>query len=183
MKALKSTVGIALALFVTAATTAIADEPQMPQMTAEHESLGMWVGTWSGTGEMKPGPFGDGGPMSWTETCSWFEGGKFHVVCKSKGEGPMGPMKGLGIMGYNAEKKVYTYYGVDNTGWSGYSEGTRSGDTWTYQNEELMGGKTYHSRFTLAMKSDTKITMTWEMSEDGANWAVMMEGTSKRMAK
>jgi hypothetical protein len=86
-----------------------AEEPQMPQPTAEHEVLGMWVGTWSGEGEMKPGAFGPGGPMAWKEDCSWFEGAKFHVVCTSEGDSPMGPMKGLGIVGYHPEKKAYTH--------------------------------------------------------------------------
>ena len=92
----------------------------------------------------------------------------------------MGAMKGLGIIGYNGERKVYTHHGVDSSGWSGYSEGTRSGDTWTYQSEEMMGGKTYHTRFTITMKSPTQMVFTWEMSEDGSNWMLLMDGTSEK---
>ena len=56
---------VALALFSSA--VGLAEEPMAPpQPTAEHKELGMWVGGWSGTGEMKPGPFGPGGPMSST---------------------------------------------------------------------------------------------------------------------
>ena len=92
----------------------------------------------------------------------------------------MGPMKGLGIVGYNAEKKVYTHYGVDSAGWAGLSEGTRSGDTWTYRSEETMGGKTLHTRWSMTKKSPTTIAFSWEMSEDGSNWTTMMEGTSEK---
>ena len=77
--------------------------------------------------------------MNWTEDCDWFGGAGFHVLCKSQGTSPMGPMLGLGIIGYNAGKKVYTHYGVDNNGWSGYSEGTHSGSDWVFQSEETMG--------------------------------------------
>lgn len=170
---------LVVALFLTSA--AAAEEPSgPPQPMAEHKELGMWVGTWMGSGELKPGPFGPGGPMNWTEECSWFAGAEFHVVCKSKGEGPMGPVQGLGIVGYDPAKKVYTHYGVDSSGWSGYSEGSRSGDNWAFRSTETIEGKTYHSRFTMVMKSPTEMTFTWEMSEDGETWVAMMDGTSKK---
>lgn len=179
MKILRSLVVVALALFVT--SVGFAEELSgPPQPTAEHKELAMWLGSWAGSGEMKAGPFGPGGPMKWTEDCSWFAGAEFNVVCKSEGEGPMGPVKGLGIVGYNPSKKVYTHYGVDNTGWSGYAEGSRSGDTWTFQSTETVEGKTYHSRFKMIMKSPKEMTFTWEMSEDGKTWTAMMDGTSKK---
>jgi hypothetical protein len=157
-----------------------AEEPAAPQPTAEHEALEMWVGSWSGEGELKPGPFGPGGPMKWTENCSWFENGNFHVICRSEGTSPMGEMKGLGIVGYNPAKQVYTHYGVDSTGWSGYSEGTKSGDTWTFRSQEMIGGTTYHTKMVMTMSSPDTTTFTWEMSEDGSSWTVLMSGTNTK---
>ncbi|MFH1267696.1 MAG: DUF1579 family protein, partial [Planctomycetota bacterium] len=160
--------GVVAALVLVLTGVGFAEEPAgPPQPTAEHKVLGMFVGDWAGSGEMKPGPHGPGGPMSWTEKCSWFGGAEFNVVCKSEGTSPTGPMKGLGIMGYNTEKKVYTHYGIDSNGWTGHSEGTRTGESWTYQSKDTMGGKTYHSRFTLTMETPTRMAFTWEMSEDG----------------
>ena len=118
--------------------------------------------------------------MTWTEDCSWFGEAGFHVVCKSKGTGPMGPTKGLGIIGYNPEKKVYTHYGVDTGGWAGLSEGTLTGDAWTFSSSDTMDGKTYHSRFIMKMESPTRMAFQWEMSEDGTNWTVMMEGVTEK---
>lgn len=171
---------LGMVMVVLFAAVAVAQEPPAPQPTAGHKALEAWVGTWSGQGEMKPGPFGPGGPMSWTEECSWFEGGGFHVICRSQGTGPMGAMKGLGIVGYNAEKKVYTHYGVDSTGWSGFAEGSREGDTWTFQSQEMMGGTTFHSRATMTMTSPTTMSFSWGVSEDGSTWTVMMEGTTTK---
>jgi hypothetical protein len=171
--------GVCLAALLGAAALA-GETMEMPKPTAEHEMLGQWVGQWAGKGEMKPGPFGEGGPMSWTETCSWFEGGKFHVVCKSEGTGPMGPTKGLGIVGYNPDKGVFTHYGVDSSGWSGYAEGTRSEQKWTFQSKETMGGQTFHSRFMLELVSPTRMVFTWQMSQDGENWMTMMEGSTEK---
>lgn len=157
-----------------------AEAPEMPQPTAEHKELALWIGSWSGKGEMKAGPFGPGGPMAWTEECSWFGGSEFHVICHSKGTVPTGPMKGMGIIGYDPNKKVYTHYGVDNNGWAGFSEGTRSGKSWTYRGSETVEGKTYHSRFNMTMTSATKMDFDWQMSEDGTDWVTLMEGTAEK---
>lgn len=175
-----SRVLVSAALAVVFAAVAAAQEPPAMQLTAEHKELEAWVGSWAGSGELKPGPFGPGGPMSWTEDCSWFEGNRFHVICTSNGTSPMGPTKGLGIVGYNAEKKVFTHYGVESTGWSGYAEGTRTGATWTFRADEMMGGKIIHGRYTMTLVSPTKMTFSWETSEDGKIWAVMMDGTSQK---
>ena len=178
MNNMKRLVGVVV--IVGCAVVAASQEPPVMQPTAEHKQLEAWIGSWAGSGELKPGPFGPGGPMSWTEDCAWFEGGRFHVVCRSDGTSPMGPMKGLGIVGYNAEKKVFTHYGVDSTGWSGYAEGTRSGSTWTFRADELMGGKVIHGRYTMTLVTPTKMTFSWEMSEDGSSWVVMMDGTTEK---
>jgi hypothetical protein len=179
MKIHRLVVAVTLALY--SLSVGFAEEPSgPPQPTAEHKDLAMWLGSWTGNGEMKPGPFGPGGPMQWTEECSWFAGARFHVMCKSKGNGPTGPMVGLGIIGYDAGKKVYTHYGVDNNGWSGFAVGNRSGDNWTFRSTETVEGKTYQSRFTMGMEAPRKMTFTWEVSEDGKKWTVLMDGTSTK---
>ena len=150
-----------------------------PKPGPEQKKLEWFVGKWSGKAVMKPGPFGPGGPMTWTETCEWFEGG-FHLVCRSEGTSPTGPMKGIGIIGYDAERKLYTYYGVDNTGWSDLATGTFSGRTWSYSNEFTMGGKKYWSRMSIEELSDREQRFRWETSEDGKTWALVMEGGSTK---
>ena len=69
---------------------------------------------------------------------------------------------------------------VDNTGWSGYAEGTRTGESWTFHSDELMGGKTYHGRYTMTLVTPKKMNFSWETSEDGTNWVVMMDGTTEK---
>jgi len=179
MGILKYFVVFAFALLCT--TVALAEEPAAPpEPTPEHKALEVWIGSWTGSGEMKPNPFGPAGPMSWSEECSWFGGAGFNVVCKSKGAGPTGPTQGLGIMGYNPAKKVYTHYGIDTTGWSGGSEGTLSDGEWTFTSQDEYEGKTYHTRFTMKWVSPTSMTFSWDMSEDGKTWTNLMEGTSEK---
>jgi hypothetical protein len=154
--------------------------PQMPEPTPEHQKLDVWVGEWTGSGELKPGPFGPGGPVSWTEKCAWFGEAGFHVVCKSEGTGPMGPMKGLGIMGYDPAKEAYVHFGVDTHGWMAQSKGTLSDKTWTFHSKETMEGKTFHTRAVMEWVSATKMKFRWEMSEDGETWTILMDGTTEK---
>jgi hypothetical protein len=158
-----------------------AQAPQAPKPGPEHEKLGYFVGKWTSEGEMKPSPFGPGGKMTMTETCNWFEG-KFVVLCHSQGKGPMGAVKGVAIMSYSTEEKVYTYYGADSTGMTMASvpRGTVQGDTWTYTDESTMGGQKVKSRFTMTVQSPTAYTFKWEMQGADGKWTSLMEGRAAK---
>ncbi|PWB77722.1 MAG: hypothetical protein C3F15_02660 [Holophagae bacterium] len=166
-------------LFVCAfAPVAVAENPPAMQPTSEHESLAAHLGSWSGKAEVKAGAFGPGGTMTWSEECSWFGGSEFHVICNSEGNTPTGPEKSLGVLGYNPEKKVYTSFTVEDTGWSGYAEGTKTGDAWTLWGEETTGGKTYRTRYRMTQVTPERWEFDWAMSENGTDWLVVMEGAS-----
>jgi hypothetical protein len=154
---------------------------QSPKPGPEHKRLGYFVGKWNADGELKPGPMGPGGKMKSSDTCEWFEG-QFSVICRYDGSGPMGPSKGIGILGYNTEEKVYTYYGVDNTNMTMASvpKGTRQGDTWTYTDEGTMGGKKYKSRVTIKELSPTSYTFRMDMQGPDGKWAPMMESKNTK---
>lgn len=162
------------------------DSPVLAAQTSkpgpEHARLGYFVGKWNAEGEMKPGPMGPGGKMKSTDTCEWFEG-KFSVICRYEGTGPMGPSKGLGILGYNVEEKVYTYYGVDNTNMNMATvpKGTLRGNTWTYTDEGTMGGQKYESRVILKELSPTSYTFKMEMRGPDGKWMPMMESRNTKV--
>ena len=136
--------------------------PQKPG--PEHQRLGYFVGRWKAEGQVKPSPMGPGGKVTATDDCEWFEG-RFSVICRSEGQGPGGPMKSIGILGYSAEDKAYTYYGADNTGMtmSTVPKGTVSGKTWTYTDESTMGGQKMKSRVTIVEDSPTAYTFRMEI--------------------
>lgn len=168
-----------LAVPFLAASILTAQAPEKPKPGPEHQALARFAGQWKGSGTMKESPFGPGGPMTWTEQCNWFEGG-FSLVCESKGTGPMGSMKGLSILGFNADEKTYTFYGIDNAGWAGRATGTKQGEMWTYQNEEKMGGQSFKTRYVIKETSPTAHTFKWEISTDGSSWTTVMEGQATK---
>lgn len=91
------------ACVVMMASAVSAEQPEMPQPTAEHERLALWVGSWHG-----------------------------------------------------------------------------EGDTWIFLSSEHMGGQEYLTRATMTMTSPKTIDVSWEMSEDGESWMLLMEGTSTK---
>jgi hypothetical protein len=159
----------------------MAQTPPPAKPGPEHQRLGYFVGKWTTEGEMKPGPMGPGGKLTSSDTCEWFEGG-FAVICRGDGTTPMGPSKSLGILGYSAEEKVYTYYGVDNSMMSMTSvpRGTLTGDTWTYTDESQMGGQKVKSRVTIKELSPTSYTFTMELQGPDGKWAPLMESKSTK---
>jgi Protein of unknown function (DUF1579) len=153
-----------------------AQAPQAPKPGPEHEELAYFVGKWTGQGELKPGPMGPGGKITSSDNCEWFEG-RFSVICRSEGTTPMGPTKSIGILGYSPEEKVYTYYGVDNSGMTMASvpKGTLKGDTWTYHDEGMMGGQKVKTRVIIKELSPTAYTFKMEMQGPDGKWMPMME--------
>jgi hypothetical protein len=161
---------------------AAAQAPQAPKPGAEHAKLGYFVGKWKVEGEMKPGPMGPGGKITSTDTCEWFEG-RFSVICRSEGTTPMGPTKNVGILGYSPEEKVYTYYGVDNSGMTMASvpKGTVQGKTWTYTDESAMGGQKVKSRVIIKEVSPTEYTFTMDFQGPDGKWMPAMESKNTKV--
>jgi hypothetical protein len=155
---------------------------EMPKPGPEVKKLAYFVGTWKSEGDMKENSFGmPAGKFTSTDKCEWFTGG-FHVVCHSTGKGPMGAVHGLGILAYNAEDKVYTYSGIDSSGFTEASKGTVDGNNWVYNADEKMGGKVFHGRYSMAVSSPDAYTFKYETSEDGQKWNLMMEGKATKAA-
>jgi len=155
--------------------------PVAPKPGPEHAKLAFFVGKWTGEADMKATPFGPAGKITSNDDCQWFEG-KFAVVCHQGGKSPMGPTKGLGIMSYSPEERVYTYYGVDNTGMvsTTVAKGTLTGDTWVYTDEFKMGLRTIKSRYTIKMVPPDAYHFTWEMMGEDGKWTTVVDGRNVR---
>jgi hypothetical protein len=179
MTAMQQAVPWALGLFL--ALPAAAEGPKAPTPGPEHQRLGYFVGKWKVEGVMNENPFIPAGKMTSDDVCEWFEG-KFAVVCRTKGKGPMGSTRGLGIMGYSTEEKVYTYYGVDNSpmAMAVVPRGTVEGDVWTYVDESKMGGKMMKSRYVIRQIDKNSYGFKWEIEGPDGQWKTISEGKGTR---
>jgi len=160
---------------------AVAQAQQPPKPGPEHQRLAYFVGNWKAEGEIKPGPMGPGGKISSSDSCEWFEG-HYSVICRSDGTTPSGPTKSIGILGYNPEEKVYTYYGVDNSGMNMASvpKGKLQGGTWTYTDEGTMGGQKYKSRVVIKELSPKSYSFRMDIQGPDGKWMPMMESMNTK---
>jgi hypothetical protein len=158
-----------------------AQAPQGPPKPGpEAKKLAFNVGTWDIVGEAKPfGPM-PGGKVTATQKCEWYSGG-FFVTCHSEGSGPMGPMKAVSFLGYDANDKVYTYHEFTNTGDAIDAKGTVSGDTWNWTSESKMGDAKISVRVTVKEVSKTEYTFKLEMSQNGGEFSVVEEETGHKV--
>jgi hypothetical protein len=127
---------------------------------------------------MQKSPMGPAGKTEATETCSWFEG-EFFVVCHTSGTTPMGKSAGMSIFGWDADHKTYTYFSIDSMGMASSAKGKIDGNTWTWSNEEKMGGKTMKSRFVVAGVSGSPPDVLVDFP-DGQTWSELFSGSETR---
>jgi hypothetical protein len=168
-------------VMVSAFVVAVAGQtPPMPKPGAEHQRLGAFVGNWTSTGEMKPGPMGPGGKMTGSDRIQWLPG-NFAIERRFEGKGPMGTMSGLEVIAYDSAKKAYTYSYVDSTGAVGGGTATPSGNAWTFAGSGSMGGKTMQERCTLTFGAgNSTLKIACDASGDGKSFAPMYEGTATK---
>ena len=172
------TVGPILAAWLMLVGAAVA-QMEPPKPGPEHKKLDVFVGSWKLEGDIKPGAMGPGGKMTEDEKCEWMDGG-FFLVCHTDFRSSMGSGSGVSVMGYSKDDKIYTYREFNSWGEFDDSKGTLDGDTWTWTNDEKMGNMTMKGRFIMKVTSPTSYTFTFEMSEDGTKWSMVMDGKATK---
>ncbi len=154
--------------------------PEPPKPAPEVKKLAYFAGLWKTEGEVRENPVMPAGRITSTDNCEWFQG-RFHLVCRSFGKGPMGETRGLGILGYSSEDKAYTYYGIDSLGLAEQGRGQNEGKTWTYTSESKMGGLPVTGRYTVTELTPTSYTFKYEVSSEASPWATIVEGKSTKI--
>jgi hypothetical protein len=179
---MKQILSTALSVLLVAAF-AMSQNPQGPPKPApELKRLAFFQGTWKVEGEMKPGPFGPGGKMSGTDRAAWDLGRAFLVTHSTmSGAGMNGT--GVSYLGYDTQKKQYTYDAFNSFGQAEHATGTVNDKTWTWTSESTMNGQKVSSRGTITEASPTSYTMNFEYSTDeGKTWAPAMQATATKQA-
>jgi hypothetical protein len=161
-----------------AAACAVAQAPA-PKPAPELGKLDFLSGKWTSEGEMKPGPMGPGGKITSTDEAQWMDG-KFFIVMHTKFGGAMGDGTAISIYGYDPDRKAYTYNEYNSWGEAERALGTVDGDIWTWSSDENFGGQKFKGRFTMKVLSPTTYDYKFEISPDGSNWTLVMDGKAKK---
>ncbi len=168
-----------LGIFLVA-TTAFA-QMEAPKPGPEVKKLDYFVGHWTSEGNVKPGPMGPGGVFKSDDNAEWMDGGFFVVLHSKYSGGGMPSGTGTSYMGYDPNDKVYTYDEFNSAGEATHSKATVEGDTWTWINEMKMGAMTMKGRFTMKILSPTAYSYKFEVSADGTNWMLFMDGKETKV--
>ena len=169
--------GVALLSSVLAAQ----QPSQAPKPGAEQKRIGYFAGDWTFEGEAKPSPLGPAGKITTSESCSWYAGG-FHLVCRTKGTGPMGASTSQSTMSYDPGRKAYTYHSINSMGSVIFVRGQVDGKVWTWADEMTVDGKTVRIKATVTEESPTAYSFKLEAGDGGA-MAVVEEGRATKVKK
>ena len=140
-----------------------------PSPAPELKKLDYFVGNWTTEATVVSGPWGKGGKFSDSDSGMWMKGG-FYLLNHSDFSLPPnlgGSGTSLAIMGYDADRKVYTEERFDSLGRHVVMTGTLNGDTLTWTGENNYNGMQIESRFTFKMISSSSYTVKYEVSADG----------------
>lgn len=172
-------------LFIVAAlilTTSAFAQMGPPTPAPELKKLDFMAGDWSVEGTLIAGPPGTPATkFSSNDHGEWLDGNFFLVIHSDVNSEAMGKAKDLAVLGYDSDKKTYTYTHYNSMGQTSMSTGTVGSDTWNWASEESYGGMSFKVKTTMKVLSPTSYTMKVEMSPDGANWmtALDVKGTKK----
>lgn len=170
--------GMILVVWTVLAALAMAQN-DMPKPGVDHKKLEVFAGTWTLDGDLKPGPMGGGGKMTETEKCEWMDG-SFFLMCHSEYKTTMGDASAVSVMGFSTDDKTYTYHEFNSMGEHMEAKGALDGDTWVWTGDDKMNGATVKDRFTMKMTSPTSYNFTYEMSQDGTKWTLVMDGKATK---
>ena len=177
----KLSVIVLLALAIPCVAFAQATSPQPPKPGPEHQKLAGFVGSWTTEGEITENPFGPAEKWSGKITSEWVLS-NFAVVSHEDSRGSVsGENHMLFVFAYDGSAKTYTWYGVDNQGWTGLAKMSISGDVAIAVWEIQVKGKTYKSRGTLKGLGSDRLTWVQEYSEDGKMWKAYFHSTDTRV--
>ena len=176
---MKRKLSIAFNLALIMISVAAVAQMGPPTPAPELKKLDYFAGNWTTEATVASGPWGSGGKLTDADHVEWMKG-NFYLLSHSDFSLPPevgGQGSSLSILGYDADKKIYTEERFDSTGRHVVMTGALNGDTLIWTGENNYNGMQITSRFTIKMVSPTSYTIKYEVSADGgANWLPFYEG-------
>ena len=154
----------------------------VPKPGPEVKKLDYFVGAWSLDGTIGQGPWGAGGKFASQDKTEWLPGNFF---LEGHSEFKMPPEVGgdgteTSYTGYDTDKNMYTFDAFGSQGRHQVSQGTVSGDTWTWTSEASYEGTDVKQKMTVKILSPASYSMKFEVSTDGTNWMTFMDAKATK---
>ncbi|NCT68364.1 MAG: hypothetical protein GXC76_12110 [Rhodanobacteraceae bacterium] len=147
---------LAAALMCTAPLSVQAEPEPAPRPTAKspstpeppYEQLAFFLGNWIDA-EAPPER------QAYPERCNWMEGGRRHVVCRTRSRTKTGEWReSLSMFSYRATDKTYLYYGLRPNGAVEFLKGRPTADGWEFEGEQGTGATRERTRVKITRLED-----------------------------
>jgi hypothetical protein len=145
----------------------------------QHQKMDYFAGDWKMQGTMKLSPTVPGGDFTSTEHSEWVSG-NFFLQTKSSMHSVMGDTRGVRVMEYNADDKLYTYNAYNSLGEHQMATGRVLDNIWTWTSEAKLNGVIAKGRYTITVVSPVVYTFKYETLTNTGAWATVMEGKASR---
>lgn len=115
--------------------------------SARHEPLAFLEGLWTVEGLPAAREF--------RERCTWMEGGRRHVVCRSRSRSAAGDLReGISIFSYRPADSTYLYHGFRSSGAVETMEGRATAVGWEFHAGSGAGASRERARVTIVRRPD-----------------------------
>jgi hypothetical protein len=176
---MKRTFVVTLIVVLACVALAGAQTEQAPKPGPELKKLDYFTGTWHTKGNMKSSVFGPAGKINGSLRAEWAQGNFFQIRIHEE-QNSSGKYTSLSIVGYDADKKVYTAYSFNGEGRVNQSEGMLAGDIWSWSKEYKINGEVIKTRTIIKPTSATSYDFKWEIAPAGSNWITVQEGKATK---
>lgn len=152
---------------------------EMPKPIEEHHRLEKLAGTWTGEETLFPSPWDPaGGPATGVFEARVACDGFWLVADYAETRNGQISYRGHGVYGYDRKEQVYTMSWFDSMTETvaAPAKGRWDGNRLVFTAQTPMG----HSRFTYEFQDERRYRFLIETSQDGKQWARMMEGQYTR---
>ena len=143
------------------------------------KKLDYFVGIWTVTADIKPGPMGAGGKTIITEDNRWMEGRRVLVSHSKQQSTVLGHSSETSYIGYSPDKNAYTYDEHTSDGETHHYLGKFEDDTWTWSGKQQMAGYQVQDRYIMKILTPTSYTISYDMLVNG-DWLTMVEGKARK---
>jgi hypothetical protein len=92
----------------------------------------------------------------------------------------MGDTRGVRVMEYNADDKVYTYNAYNSLGEHQMAIGRVQENTWIWTSEAKLNGVIAKGRYTITVVSPVAYTFKYETLTSTGSWTSVMEGKATK---
>lgn len=132
-----------------------------------HEALEFFAGSWT----LKELP----AARQFRETCGWLEGGRRHMVCRSRSLTASGEWRdGISMFSYRSADSTYLYYGLRPNGatetLTGRRLGTAQSPGWQFDGGGGQGATRVRTRVTITKEGGGTFRLLEQMAEGDGAW-------------